>query len=315
LLMKLITPKRLKENEAFMWELADRQIDAFAANGECEFISAFASPFAMLVIADLLGVPRADHELFQSNLVRHSGGGVGSTDKGALSHNPLEFLYQQFSTYVTERRDEPRDDVLTGLANATFRDGSVPEVIDAVRVAANLFAAGQETTVRLLAAALQFLGEDPELQESLRSERHRIPNFVEEMLRFEGPIKGDFRLSRVATTVGDVDIPPGSTVMVLNSAANRDPRKFENPTQFDPDRENARHHLAFGHGIHVCPGAPLARTEARVSIERLLDRLQGIRISDAAHGPPGERHYSYAPTYILRGLNRLHLEFGVAESA
>jgi len=97
-------------------------------------------------------------------------------------------------------------------------------------------------------------------------------------------------------------------VMVLNGAANRDPRRFDLPAVFDPDRVNARQHIAFGHGVHTCPGAPLARAESRVSIERLLDRTTDIRISEAAHGPAGARRYDYAPTYILRGLMRLHLE-------
>jgi cytochrome P450 len=310
LLMKLLTPGRLKENEAFMWEHADRQIDEFIESGSCEFVSAYAAPFAMIVIADLLGVPREDHELFRKNLNRTTG--LGSTGDDTLAHSPLEFLYQQLSMYVEDRRRNPRNDVLSGLAHATFKDGTVPEVIDVVRVAANIFAAGQETTVRLLAAAVQYLGDHPDLQARLRRERDRIPNFVEEMLRWEGPVKGDFRLARRATTVGGVDIPAGTTVMVLNAAANRDPRKFEHPEVFDPDRENARQHIAFGHGVHVCPGAPLARTEGRVSIEKLLDRMADIRISEEAHGPAGARRYSYVPTYILRGLTRLHIEFAPA---
>ena len=179
--------------------------------------------------------------------------------------------------------------MLTGLATATFPDGSLPEVIDVVRVAANLFAAGQETTVRLLANAFQLLGERPDLQELLRAERDRIPNFVEEMLRFESPIKGDFRLSRVATTVGGVDIPAGTTVMVLNGAANRDPRRFESPAEFLIDRANARQHIAFGHGVHTCPGAPLARAEGCVSIERLLDRMRDITISESRSTAPPAR--------------------------
>jgi len=307
LLMRLLTPRRLKENEAFMWDYADRQIDEFVDKGSCEFITEYASPFAMLIIADLLGVPREDHELFRKNLNRNTG--LGSTGNDSLPKSPLEFLYQQLTTYVEDRRREPRHDVLSGLASATFRDGSVPEVIDVVRVAANIFAAGQETTVRLLAASVQYLADHPDLQARLRKERDRIPNFVEEMLRYEGPVKGDFRLARRATTVGGVEIPAGTTVMVLNAAANRDPRKFEQPEVFDPDRENARQHIAFGHGVHVCPGAPLARTEGRVSVEKLLDRMAEIRISEAHHGLPGARRYKYAPTYILRGLTSLNLEF------
>ena len=310
LLMRLITPKRLKENEAFMWRLADRQIDEFIDQGRCEFISEFAIPFALLVIADLLGVPEEDHAEFRSHLgAGRPGQALGSTSAKALTHNPLEYLYQRFTEYVEDRRRRPRGDVLTGLAAATFPDGSTPDVLDVVRVATNLFAAGQETTVRLLGAALHLIGERPDLQQLLRDERDRIPNFVEETLRFESPVKGDFRLSRVATTVGGVEIPAGRTVMVLNGAANRDPNHFYVPAEFDVDRTNARQHLAFGQGAHTCPGAPLARAEARVSIERLLDRMADIAISEAEHGPASNRRYEYLPTYILRGLRALHLEF------
>jgi cytochrome P450 len=311
LLMRLITPKRLRGNEEFMWRLADRQIDTFLDRGACEFIGGFASPLAMLVIADLLGVPEEDHQRFVEALLHSQAGHgtIGSTGQDTMALTPLEYLYQQFTAYVEDRRLSPRQDVLTGLATATFPDGTTPEVIDVVRVAANLFAAGQETTVRLLGSALQLIAEDPDLQQLLRRERHRIPNFVEETLRMESPIKGDFRLSRVPTTVGGVDLPAGTTVMLLNAAANRDPRRFDHPQTFDVDRENARHHLAFGRGIHTCPGAPLARTEARVSIERLLDRTTEIHISEEHHGPADARRYQYVPTFILRGLTQLHLEF------
>jgi cytochrome P450 len=312
MLMRLITPKRLKENEDFMWRHADRQIDEFAASGECEFIRSYAGPFTLYVIADLLGVPESDHEWFRQELQgghRRETQGLGSTGSGSLGHSPLEFLYDRLTTYIEDRRREPRDDVLTGLATASFPDGSTPEVIDVVRVAANLFSAGQETTVRLLAAALQLIGERPDLQQLLREDRARIPDFVEEVLRMEGPVKGDFRLSRTATTVGGVEIPAGTTLMVVNGAAGRDPRRFEDPAEFRVDRENAKEHLAFGRGPHACPGGPLARAEARISIERLLARLGDIRISESEHGPAGDRRYEYAPTYILRGLQRLHLEF------
>jgi cytochrome P450 len=317
LLMRLITPKRLKENEEFIWQLADRLLDDFLARGEGEFISEFVGPFTMLVIADLLGVPEEDHEEFAGALQQRprSDGGVGSIGGESMAHNPLEFLYDKFTAYVEDRRREPRDDVLTGLATATFPDGSTPEVLDVARVAANLFSAGQETTVRLLSSALKLIADQPELQQLLRTERDRVPNFIEETLRVESPIKGDFRLSRVPTTIGGVDIPAGSTMMLVNGAANRDPRRFENPATFDPTRSNARQHIAFGRGIHTCPGAPLARAEARIAIERLLDRTTDIRISERVHGPAGNRRFRYLPTFILRGLTRLNLEFTVAEKA
>jgi cytochrome P450 len=310
LLMRLITPKRLKENEAAVQEIADRMLDTFLARPEGEFISEFAGPFTLLVIADLLGVPEEDREEFLDRLQRRpqAGAGIGSTGEDTLAHSPLEFLYGRFTHYIEDRRREPRDDVLTGLATASFPDGSLPEVADAVRVATNLFSAGQETTVRLLSSTLKIIAERPDIQDLLRTEPDRIPNFVEETLRMESPVKGDFRLSRTATTVGGVDIPAGTTLMVVNGAANRDPRRFEDPATFDPARPNARHHIAFGRGIHTCPGAPLARAEARVGIERLLERTADIRISERVHGPAEARRYHYVPTYILRGLTHLQLE-------
>jgi len=120
-------------------------------------------------------------------------------------------------------------------------------------------------------------------------------------------------LSRVPAKVGDLEVPAGTTVMLVNAAANRDPRRFDDPATFDITRENARHHMAFGRGVHTCPGAPLARTEARVSLERLLDRTADIRIDESHHGPAGARRYHYVPTFILRGLTRLYLEFTPAE--
>jgi cytochrome P450 len=182
-------------------------------------------------------------------------------------------------------------------------------VQDVVRIATFLFAAGQDTTARLLSAALQVLGDRADLQHQLRAERDRIPNFVEEALRIESPVKSDFRLARVSTTLAGVDIPAGTTVMVLNGATNRDPRRFEHPEEFRAGRVNARTHIAFGHGVHTCPGAPLARVEARVSLERLLDRMADIRISETEHGPVDARRYQHEPTFILRGLRSLHLEF------
>ena len=258
-------------------------------------------------------MPDEDRAELLERLARGThGGGLGNADK-TLTKTPLEYLYEVFATYVEDRRAEPRDDVLTGLATATFPDGTMPEVGDVVRVATNVFSAGQETTVRLLGTALKVIGDRPDIQRKLRDDRSLLPNFIEECLRIESPVKGDFRLSRVPTTVGEEAVGAGCTLMVINGAANRDPRRFEDPDTFDPDRKNARQHLAFGRGIHSCPGAPLARAETRVGLERLLDRTTDIRISEAHHGPAGDRRYQYIPTYILRGLTELHLEFDLAE--
>src|SRR5271155_4613191 len=261
LLMRLITPKRLKENEDAMWALADQALDDFLAPGHGEFIKGFASPFTLLVIADLLGVPLEDRDKFVKGIRDHSGGGVGGTGKESLAHSPLEFLYGLFSDYVQDRRAEPRDDVLTGLATATYPDGSTPEVGDVARVAANVFSAGQETTVRLLGASLQTLGERPDIQAQLRKDRSLLPNFIEESLRHESPVKGDFRLNRRPVNVGGVDLPAGDPPRGGQAAAKFQPPRIREPNPVRPARKNARQHISFGRGIHSCPGAPRASAE------------------------------------------------------
>ena len=114
---------------------------------------------------------------------------------------------------------------------------------------------------------------------------------------------------RRPTILGGVDLPAGSVVSMFLGAVNRDPSRFECPAEFRVDRPHAQAHLSFGRGIHSCPGGPLARAEARVTVNRVLDRMRNIRLSEKHHGPPDARRFEYAPTYVLRGLEQLHLEF------
>lgn len=298
---KLFTPNRLKENEAFMWTLADGLIDELAGRGEVEFGAAFARPFTLLVIADLLGVPREDHETFRGWLggdTRNVGNPEGEHGGDQVFAN----LSPYFTRYIEERRASPGDDVMSRLATVRFPDGDLPEVADVVRLATIFFAAGQETTARLLAAGMRILAEQPALADRLRGDPEGIPNFVEECLRLEGPIKSTFRLALEDTKIADVDVPAGTVVMGSIGAANRDSRVFEDPDRFDAQRPNARRNIAFGHGEHFCPGASLARAEARTSFERLLARLDDLELVD----PNALR---YAPTFIIRGLERLPLRF------
>ena len=306
LMMRMMTPKRLRENEAFMKGLADRRIDAFIEKGRCDFVAEYAQPFAMLVIADLLGVPEEDQPKLRALFAENGApGAVGQK----LPDKPLWFLDDFFLAYVDDRRANPRDDVLTRLACNTYADGRMPEPMESVNVATILFAGGQGTSARFLGNMLHYLAEQPELQQRLRQERHLIPNFVEEMLRFNSPTKLAQRLVRKTTRLGGVELPAGSPVLMLLPAGNRDPRRFEAPNEFRVERENARDHVAFGRGIHTCPGAPLVRADAGTTLERLLDRLDEIRISEAEHGPPQARRLPYTDSYILRGFDALHLEF------
>lgn len=315
LLSRLLTPKRLKENEEYMWRLADRQLDEIVARGRCDFLDAYAKPFATLVIADLLGVPDSDRDEFRARLAGHKepGSRVGALDSEPVGSNPLQWLEETFGEYIADRRANPRDDILGVLASTKYPDGAEPEIIDVVRPATFLFAAGQETVTKLLSAAVRVLAERPELQRLVREDRSLIGSFIEESLRIESPTKVDFRLARKTTELGGVEIKAGTVVMLCIGAANRDPHKFDNPDEFVIDRRNAREHIAFGRGIHTCAGAPLARTEGQVTLNRMLDRVADIAIDESVHGASGDRRYGYEPTFLLRGLRNLNITYTQAK--
>lgn len=307
LLSRLITPKRLKENEDFMWRLADRQLDTFIDRGSCEFLTDYAKPFSLLVIADLLGVPAEDHEQFKAVFAGETVGELGK--EAPTTHNPLQWLNDKFYGYIEDRRRSPREDVLTELALAKHEDGSTPDIEDVMNLSTFLFAAGTETTTKLVSSAVRFIGDNPGFEAMLRADRSKIPAFLEETLRMESPVKSHFRMARTSTTIGDVPVPAGTTVMLLPGACNRDARKFEQPDEFRHDRPNVREQIAFIRGAHSCPGAPLARAEGRISLERILDRIEDITISEQHHGTADDRRYRYEPTFIMRGLSELHITF------
>ncbi|OBA91533.1 cytochrome [Mycobacteriaceae bacterium 1482268.1] len=302
LLSRLFTPKQLKNNEDFLWRLADAQLNHFIANGKCEIVIDYNFPFTLDAITDLLGVPESDRARFRRAAIASRLEGERSGFVGVKE--------EWFVEYIENRRREPRDDdVLTELALAKFPDGTTPAAIDVARVATFMFAAGHGTTIDLLSLAMLMLAERPDLQEQLREDNSKIPAFIEEMLRFESPIKSNFRMARRTTKIGDIDVQAGTSVLVMNGAANRDPRRFDEPNQFRLDRPNILQHIAFGRGIHTCPGAPIARTEVRVSLERILDRMADIRLSEAEHGPAGARRLKWDRTFLFRRLKELHLEF------
>lgn len=308
LLMGMINPVRLKENEEFMWQLANRLVDEFINEGAFDAIMDYGQPFATLVIADLLGVPESDHKnfrLLRSNLPGQIDGQMEEV------RDPLEQIGLYFYEYIEDRRNHPRDDVLTRMAQVKYKDGSTPSVVDVVKTATFLFGAGQHTTVLLLATALRILAEDQQLQQRLREQRHLIPTFFEEVLRLQSPVKTEYRLVKKTTQIGNLKIKAGTTVMVVLAAMNRDPRVFEQPEEIQLNRKNSREHVAFGRGVHACAGSPLARAESRISLECIFDRLPAFGINAAKHGPEVARCFEYEPTYTLRGLRELHLDFTV----
>jgi cytochrome P450 len=305
LLMGLLTPKRFRENEEFLSGLADRMIQGFIDRGSIEVVSDYAHPFATYAIADLLGMPEEALE----GVLSHIGNLPGQIGGEEMTNNPLEGLAARFYGYIAERRAAPRDDVMTILAQTTHADGELPDIAEVVGLAALLFGAGQDTTVRLITAAFKTLADDPALQGRIREDRSLIPDFIEEVLRMDGPTKSHFRMAKKHVQVGEMAVAPGTTVMLIPSAMNRDPRKFDDPEKFQLGRQNVRSHLAFGYGAHGCLGAPLARAEAKLTIEKLLDQTSEIRIDESVHGPSGSRRYDYEPNYTQRALRNLHITF------
>jgi cytochrome P450 len=323
ILATLFTPSRLKALEPALRETADAMIDEFAADGTVELVGQYGAPYATLVIADLLGVPAGDRKLFRDYLKDTIPAEIGG-EPVDMANSGFAKIGKHIFGYMTRRRllnkpvirqlrrllgRDDSDEILTQLALAKFPDGTTPSLVDITGLGAFLFGAGQDTTNRLLSNGFRIIAERPDIQAELRADPKRIPAFLEELLRFEGSVKSAGRLCVKSTTIGGVAIKAGTGVLLSHMAANRDPKRFENPHTFDMNRPKAKEHLAFGRGAHTCIGAPLARKEVTVSIERLLARMGNIRLSDAHHGPPGDRRFTYEPTYILRALRNLHLEF------
>ncbi len=309
LLTGLLTPQRMKKNEEFIRGTIDRLIDGFIDRGQFEALADFGHPLATLTIADLLGVPEEDHQKFLP-LFGPLPGQIGGDEP--LDNNPMVEVGTHFFNYIQARREHPQADMMTELAHAKYRDGELPDMVEIVSHASVLFGAGQDTTVRLIVAMLKTLAESAELQRQLREDPSLVPAFIEEVLRLDGPTKSHFRLAKRRAMVGDIEVMPGTTIMLVQSAMRRDPRKFDDPNEFRLDRNNMQTQLAFGKGIHMCIGAPLARSEARLALARILERTGDIRIDESVHGPADNRHYEYEANYTQRALRAVHLEISRA---
>ncbi len=309
LLSRLFTPSRLKANELYMHDLADQLIGDALAKGKCELMHDLATPYVTYVIADLLGVPEEDRPAIADFLAAAPlPGAVDDADAGASLAPLAEKIGGIFAGYIVDRRANPREDVMTDLATARFPDGTLPEVQELVIIAIFLFAAGQDTSAKLIGNSARFLAENPDVEAQLRADRGQIGPFLEEMLRLEGSSKVTHRLTRKSTRIGDLDVPAGKRVVISLSGANRDPARWEDPDSFRLGRPRVKEHLAFGRGAHTCIGNPLARAEVRVLFDRLFEHTASITISEEHHGPAGDRRLDYEPSYIVRGLKELHME-------
>lgn len=308
LLTPLFTPSKLKSIEPRLREISDEIIDNFVEKGELELVRDYGGAYATLVIAELLGLSEEDRLFFLEQLGSPIVGGVEQSQE-ENAFNPLMLIAGRIGQRLAERRQNPKDDVLGALAASRFPDGGLPTLEQITGLGAFLFGAGQDTTARLLGNLFRVIAGRPDLQERLRSDPSAIGPFIEEALRYEGSVKSGGRLCIRSTNVAGVDIKAGDKIVLMHLAANQDPERFPEPRRFDPDRPRNAEHIGFGRGPHTCIGAPLARLETRISIERLLDRLGTITISEVHHGPESDPTFHYDPSYVLRAISALHLRF------
>jgi cytochrome P450 len=258
--------------ETLVGRIVDGLIDGFAGQGAVDLVPAFTSLFPSKVISGVLGLPEEDFRQFQRWAIAiislHT-----NWDRGIAASEELKAYLARI---LAERRRNPEDDVISVLATAEL-DGEHlddEEIFSFLRL---LLPAGVETTFRSSGNLLFLLLTHPEQLDAVREDRSLLPQAVEEGIRYEPPLLLTGRLATRDTELSGVPIPAGSGVVPMLGAANRDPRVFDDPDRFDIFRE-AGQHLSFAHGVHVCLGMHLARMETRVAVDRLLERLPGLRL-------------------------------------
>lgn len=300
--------KRVAAIEEDMRGVVARLIDRMAEKGEADFVRDFGIPLPVAMIASQIGM---DGEL--DKVKRWSDAFVDRLGRMIPKERELECAREvvEFQHHVKARIDERRanrtDDLLSDLVYAEV-DGERPlEDAEILSIMQQLMVAGNETTTSALAGGLLQLIENPDQMAKAvaaadAGNERAIINLVEEVLRIESPTAGMWRLVLKDAELGGVAIPKGAMVQLRYAAANRDPAKFADPDRFDIERANARSHLAFGKGIHMCVGNMLSRKEMAVAYSELLTRLTDFRLADG-HEP------SWPPNMLLRGLTTLPITF------
>jgi cytochrome P450 len=293
------------ELEPRVQAVTDELLDAIVPAGRADLVEDFALPLPVTVISELLGVPVSDRYDFQrwtDDMVL----------QGPQPPDPakIEAAWKQMHGYLTAlldaKRAHPGDDLLSALI-ATHDDEQRLDRHELIAMAFLLLVAGYITTVNLIGNGIAALLTHPDQLRMLREDPGLLPGAIEEFLRYDGPVNpGIARFAREDLTIAGVAIPRGATVVVASAIADRDPARFGDPDRLDITREDNAH-LAFGHGIHYCLGAPLARLEGRIAIGTALRRLPGLALAV----PPGELRWR---PRVLRGPSRLPVTFGSTDS-
>ncbi len=306
LLSQLFTMAKVRSMAPYIEQTANRLIDSFVSEGECEFVRAFSHPLPMIVIAEQIGVSASDLDLFKrwSDAIVEPFGMMISKERHVECAKLVVEMQHFFKEQIDIRRREPRDDILSQLANAEYEGGeAIPmnELLTIVTI--DLLASGNETTTAGISSGMLLLAEQPELLAAMQEDEELIPTFVEEVLRLESPAQGMFRELTQDAVVGGVQLRKGDVLSLRFGAANRDESAFQNADQVDLHRKKAGNHLAFGVGRHHCVGAPLARQEMLISFQVIAKRLRNIRLKNP--GAP----LKYSPSFFGRNLEALDIEF------
>lgn len=273
-------------------EITRRLLDDIGDAGRFDLVERFSNPLPAIVVAELLGVPGEDQPLFR----RWMDDALGNFDNpiGDLSDvkvaevvvENLRRMREYLLEHIARRRVEPRDDLLTRLAQAEI-DGDRFDDTEVYGMAAAILMGGQVSSTVTLGSALYTFDEHPEAAREVRADHSLIPSAVEEVLRFRPPVMLAYRLAKPGATLAGEPVPPGVAVIAWTMSANRDPRQFARPEVFDI-RRTPNAHLTWGHGVHFCLGAQMGRMEARIALEELFDRYREIRcVEPRFHGTPG----------------------------
>jgi cytochrome P450 len=280
LVSRAFTPRRISALEPHIRALSRAHLDALAGRDEVDLIADYAALLPMDVVSTMLGVPDVDRFQLRewSDALLHREEGVPDvTPRGVEA---AAALYKYFSVFVADRRSTPARDDFAGALLVAEPDGEALTDEQIVGFMFLLIVAGNETTTKLLGNLLLALQRFPAARATVLADHGRIPDAVEETLRYEGSTQVMARTLTRATELHGVVMPAGAKVLLLLGSGNRDERVWANPDTFDIDRSWPTHHLGFGHGIHVCLGAALARLEMRVSVEEFLERFPGYEIDE-----------------------------------
>lgn len=297
-------PDRLRRFEPLIRSTAlDLMADvkeALRRDGEVDMVATFAVGLPMTIIAHALGVP--DHDLatfkrWSDDLVMPVGNHDPSVEQVKGFVLSTKAFNEYFLARIAERKVQPTDDILSDIANAVI-DGEELTDDEQLGMLTQFLVAGNETTTKLITNIVRQLAESADLQSRVNADRSLVEPLVEEMLRVEAPVGGLFRQTKVDVEINGTSIPAGQHLWLLFASANRDECRFAEPDLVDVDRSNVKEHLAFGNGEHFCPGAGLARAEARIATEVVLDHLADLRLSP-------DNDYRYGDSFVLRGLERL----------